>query len=252
MFNLVGLGLNHIEQIKKNGLIHDILQESEECYIDVYTNTIDDQTLTILKALNVNKADREFVESFKILENAKIRNVSLLVSGDPLFATTHNILLLECKKRDIPFRIVNNLSIYLAAISLSGLNNYKFGRTITLTKPENKFSENHDELLNYLNSTIEFLITNYANNLHTLILIDPNMELKDVIRIYSIFKEKYIELPENLLIMSRLLNDDQYIAYKNYKHFDDIKIKKPFCIILPAKNLHFIEKEFLDTFYKEL
>ncbi|MEM3609917.1 MAG: diphthine synthase [Candidatus Anstonellales archaeon] len=252
MFNLVGLGLNHIEQIKKNALIQEILHESEECYIDIYTNTIDSQTLTILRALNVKTADREFVESFKILENAKNKNISLLVSGDPLFATTHNILLIECKKRDIQFRVVNNLSIYLVAISLSGLNTYKFGRTITLTKPEIKVSENSDDLLKYLKSTLEFLMINYNNNLHTLILIDPNMELKDVISIYSIMKEKNKELPEKLLIMSRLLNEDQYIEYQNYNNFDDKKIKKPFCIILPSKCLHFVEKEFLDTFYKML
>ncbi|MCX8166991.1 MAG: diphthine synthase [Candidatus Micrarchaeota archaeon] len=251
MFYLAGIGLNHIEQIKKNLIIQELLSKCKYCYVDVYTNYIDETTLTIFESLNVHKADRSFVESLEILNKANKEDVCLFVSGDPLYATTHSSLLIECKKRNIDFNVIHNVSVSQVAISLSGLNSYKFGRTVTLTKVNFQKSDKSEPLKD---SNYSYIINNYKNNFHTLILIDPELSTTEPFEIFKNYKRIYKQLGNQLLVMSRLGNDDQKIVYTDYKDYEILiknnLIKKPFCMILPAKNLHFSEVEFLETFYK--
>ena len=75
-----------------------------------------------------------------ILEAAKKGKAVFLVPGDPFIATTHVTLRIDAEKQGIKTRIVHGTSIISAIVSLSGLHNYKFGKTVTIPFPEN-FSE---------------------------------------------------------------------------------------------------------------
>ena len=76
-----------------------------------------------------------------ILEAAKTGKTVFLVPGDPFIATTHVTLRIDAEKQGIKTRIVHGTSIMSAIVSLSGLHNYKFGKTVTVPFPEN-FSAN--------------------------------------------------------------------------------------------------------------
>jgi diphthine synthase len=83
------------------------------------------------------------------------------VPGDPFIATTHIALRLEARKRGIRTRIVHGSSVISAIIGLSGLQNYKFGKTVTIPFPENS-SETPYKVIGQ----------NKSLGLHTLCLLD--------------------------------------------------------------------------------
>lgn len=80
-------------------------------------------------------AHRETVEleSDAILSLASTSNVSFLVVGDPLSATTHTDLILRAHAATpkVPVRIIHNASI-MTAIGSSGLQAYNFGQTVSV------------------------------------------------------------------------------------------------------------------------
>ena len=84
-----------------------------------------------------------------------------LVPGDPFIATTHVTLRIDAEKQGIKTRIVHGTSIMSAIVSLSGLHNYKFGKTVTVPFPEN-FSE----------TPYNVIAQNKKIGLHTLCLLD--------------------------------------------------------------------------------
>jgi len=92
------------------------------------------------------------LESDEILRNAAEEDVSLLVVGDPLGATTHTDMLLRARSLNIPTRVIHNASI-MNAIGACGLQLYNFGQAVSLVfftdswKPDSfydKLKENAD------------------------------------------------------------------------------------------------------------
>lgn len=67
-------------------------------------------------------ADRELVEQGAevFLEEAKEKDIALLVVGDPFGATTHTDILLRAQELGVKFEIVHNASI-LNAVGCCGL-----------------------------------------------------------------------------------------------------------------------------------
>ena len=79
-------------------------------------------------------ADRKLVEmdaEKTILEEAKTKEVAVLVVGDAFSATTHMDLYLRAKKLGIKTRIIHNASV-LTAIGVTGIQLYNFGKTTSI------------------------------------------------------------------------------------------------------------------------
>lgn len=71
-------------------------------------------------------------EGRTILDVSENGKAVLLVPGDPLIATTHVDLRIRAERQGIKTSIVHGASIVSAVIGLSGLQNYKFGRSVTI------------------------------------------------------------------------------------------------------------------------
>ena len=84
-----------------------------------------------------------------------------LVPGDPFIATTHVTLRIDAEKQGIKTRVVHGISIMSAIVSLSGLHNYKFGKTVTVP-----FADNFSE------TPYNVIAQNKKLGLHTLCLLD--------------------------------------------------------------------------------
>ena len=78
-----------------------------------------------------------------LLEEAREKSVALLVVGDPMQATTHIDLEARCMEGDVSFEVVPGMSATSLAVSLSGLQSYKFGRQVTLPYPYGAVSYTH-------------------------------------------------------------------------------------------------------------
>ncbi len=98
-----------------------------------------------------------------LLEEARKEAVALLVVGDPMQATTHIDLEARCMEEDVGFEVVPGMSATSLAVSLSGLQSYKFGRQVTLPYPYGDY---------LATSPLEMIWSNRSNGLHTLVLLD--------------------------------------------------------------------------------
>jgi diphthine synthase len=140
----VGLGLNSEKGISLAGL--EEAKSADAVFMELYTSLLPDFSLKNLETLigkSVQFLSRHNLEDENgkaIFDVAKTGKAVFLVPGDPFIATTHVTLRIEAAKQKIPTRIVHGASIISAIVSVSGLENYKFGITVTIPFPEN-FSE---------------------------------------------------------------------------------------------------------------
>jgi len=226
MLYLIGLGL-HVKGISQQGL--EAVNRCEKVYLEFYTVDFPYSKEELEKILGkqVILADRDFVESLKIIEEAKDIDIALLVYGSPLTATTHITLIEEAKKQEIKIEIIYNASIF-DAVAETGLQIYKFGKTTSIPDFEAE-------------SFIEVIKENLGIGAHSLILVDIRMGFENALeRLGNIDIDK-------LVVCSALGTHDSRIYYGTLKELETKKVKKPFCFIVPGK-LHFVEEEVLKKY----
>jgi diphthine synthase len=180
-----------------------------------------------------------------ILESAEKQATALAVSGDPMIATTHVSLVLSAKKRGIPVEIVHGASILSAAIGESGLQAYKFGKTVTLAY----WRENYRPMAAY-----DVITENLSRNLHTLLLLDIDEKLgpmkpsEAAATLLAMEKEggKGILKESTAVILLKgigwMRGAGKYCGISALKEYD--AADGPCVIIIPGR-LHFLEDEFL-------
>jgi diphthine synthase len=87
---------------------------------------------------------------------------------------------IEAEKRGIKTRIVHGASVLSAVIGLSGLHNYKFGKSVTIPFPDSGISE----------TPYAVIAQNQKLGLHTLCLLDIKVE-----------EERYLSICEALNLL---------------------------------------------------
>jgi diphthine synthase len=246
---LIGLGLSTEKDITLRGL--ELIKTCDIIYLENYTSLLQ----TSLESLEqqyqkkIILADRKTAEQLdeKIVEEAKTMNVAFLIIGDPVAATTHIELFKLAKEKNINVQIIHNASI-LTAIGTTGLQLYKFGKITSIPFIED---------VPLLETPYLIYRENNLLNTHTLFLLDLKPEQKKFMTINkaleileSIEKKKQ----ENIIKKDTLVIGCARLGCENYliKAGPLEKIKQfdfglpPYCLIIPAKNLHFIEKEMLE------
>jgi len=236
MLYLIGLGLNK-NSISKEGF--EIVKRSKKVYLETYTvdfpYTIGELSQEFEK--KIMPADRELVESLKLVDEAKKLDVVLLIYGSPLMATTHITLLQEAKLSRVKCKVLHAGSI-LDAVAESGLQLYKFGKITSM--PMWKPSFTPDSFMKTIQENMSMLA-------HSLILIDIGLEFQDAIKQLKTASENQNIKIKDLVICQSLGTKKQKFRYGSIEELENRDIIKPYCIIIPSK-LHFVEKEFLDRF----
>jgi diphthine synthase len=164
MLYLIGLGL------KVNHLTLEAIETIKNCdsvFVEVYTSQYSEGFIKELKQLtgkNIMELNRiEIEQNFEsALLSAGKNNIGLLIFGNPLTATTHIQLLLDAKEKGIKYKVIPGISI-TNMVAESGLDEYKFGRTITICYHIEGFEPE---------SFYDQIIENQKLNLHTLCLLD--------------------------------------------------------------------------------
>ena len=103
MLNIVGLGLS-LKDISVKGI--EAINKSDEVYIESYTS-LSDYTIEELEKFlktEIKILHRSEVEEEKPFFQ-KDKEITLLIYGDPLSATTHTEILQEAKKQNIQTNI---------------------------------------------------------------------------------------------------------------------------------------------------
>ena len=248
MLYFVGLGLANIKDISIRGL--EYIKNSEIVFLESYTNlfesSIEEIKNFIQKDLIVLKR-KDIEENYeKILELAKEKNVCILTYGEPFFATTHIFLKNEALKRGIKVKVAHSSSVFSSIFSI-GISSYKVGKIITIP-----LKSKITEMPKSLYDAIKF---NKQNNLHTICLLDIDLEnneflevsdaLKFLLELENNFKENVLSENDLIAIVSRLGYEDEKVYFDSIKNLMYKKISLPAVIILLAK-LSTIEKESLE------
>ena len=253
-FYLIGTGMN------KNSIGADALEILKTCdkiYLENYTVNFP-YKIKDLK-IKLTELDRTKVEDESILQEAKEKNVALLVYGDSLSATTHIQLILEAKKQNIEYKIFHNASI-MTAIAETGLQLYKFGKTTSMP--------NWKEHTNKPKSFADIIKQNQSIKAHTLILTDIGLEIKEAItqlqdtmkstdskeseateNLGFLGQESTEDFPEKIIVITNAGTENQKIFHDTPDNLKNQNIKMPFCLIIPSE-LHFIEKEAIQELTK--
>jgi len=182
----VGLGLHDERGISLRGL--EEVKTADTVFIELYTSLLPNFSVKRFEEISgkrlqaVSRKELEEENGKVILKAAGKGKVVLLVPGDPLIATTHVALRLEAEKNGIKTSVIHGASIISAVIGLSGLHNYKFGKSVTIPFPEN-FSETPYEVVDQ----------NRKLGLHTLCLLDINAE-----------ERRYLSIRESLELLLKV------------------------------------------------
>jgi len=243
MLTLVGLGLHDEKDLTLRGI--EAIKNAEKVYIELYTSRwfgdirkleeIAGKEITVLKRSDLEE------NSGRILEEAKEKNVVILVQGDPLVQTTHTALVLEAKKKGVYTEIVHNSSV-ISAVAETGLHTQKFGPYVTIPFPE-KTKGLVPELL------VKTVEENKKRGLHTLCLLDVAercMTVKEALDI--LLKADVLEEGSEIVVCSKLGSKDTIILYGKVQELMERDFDSPSVIIIPG-SLHFTEKEYLYLFH---
>ena len=161
---LIGIGPGDLDHITERA--RRVAQECSKRYLEGYTAILPPSEEERLESVvgPWERLMRDGVESPEIMLNeARVSAVALLVVGDPMQATTHIDLEERCAEEGVGFHVIPGLTATALAVSLSGLQSYRFGRQVTIP-----FSEG-----DYLPiSPFEMICKNKDAGMHTLALLD--------------------------------------------------------------------------------
>ncbi|MBU2104667.1 MAG: diphthine synthase [Nanoarchaeota archaeon] len=238
MLYLIGLGLN-LNGISKEGL--EIAKRCKKVYLENYTVDFPYTEGELSEKLGLKKifsADREKIENFELVDEAKRNDVAILVYGSPLTATTHISLVTEAKECRVKCKIIHSASI-LDAVARTGLQLYKFGKITSMPAWKKSFEPT---------SFMEIVKENQSINAHSLILADIGLDFQDALEQLKKSAEEHKIKLSKILVCQQLGTSKEKIFYMSMEELEEYSdIRKPYCLIIPGK-LHFVEQEFLKRF----
>jgi len=239
MLYIIGLGLN-VDGISTFGF--NTVKKCKKVYLENYTVDFPYSEGELQEVIDKKliQADREFIESFEILDEAVKMDVALLVYGSPLTATTHISLVEEAKASGVRCKVIYSASV-IDAVAETGLQVYKFGKIASMPawqKDKNFIPD----------SFMEIVKENKSIHAHTLILCDIGLDFQDALKQLERSAENHNIKLKKIILCQALGTRNQRISYKtisDLKEFEEVN--KPYSIIIPGK-LHFLESEILDGF----
>ena len=237
----IGLGLDNERGISLEGL--EEAQRAEKVFAEFYTN--------LMPNFNVERLQRRIGRAVRILTRKELEddngkeivtsaehgNVVFLVPGDPMIATTHVSLRLALAKKGIPSRIVHGASIVSAVCGATGLQSYKFGKSIT-------FPQRGEDVPS---SVMETIRENRDRGLHTLLLLDLQAGAREQLTIRDVLSRMTRSDPsiEHWLGIgiARIGATNELVKAGKVSSLKKVEFgTTPHSIVFPGK-LHFMEEE---------
>lgn len=246
MLTFVGLGLYDKTDVSEKGL--SCIRNADFVYLECYTSRLMGTTIEELGnyyGKPVFPLFREDVEQHpkEMLDRAEDCSVVFLCAGDPMVSTTHADLRLRAAKRGIRTAIVHASSIVSAVCGVSGLQNYRFGKSCSLPFPQKNWSPT---------TPIDVIAQNLSLRLHTLVYLD-------------IQNERYMTVPEAVTLLEEMAEKKGcsiplYVGIARAGSDEPVIIAGPagkiltrefgpplHILIVPAE-LHDMEREYLEIF----
>ncbi len=244
----IGLGLGDERGITLKGL--EVAMACDHVFMESYTSTLSPGSVGRLEGLLDKKIimlDREDVEgNDTILKKASNEDICLLVPGDSMSATTHQDLRLRAREMGIETGIIDGVSAFTAVPAALGLQIYKFGRTVTIPLPEEKFKPT---------SFYERALENFKNGMHTLFLLDikhaegkymtANEGFEVLAAVEKELKGGLITPKRLVCVIARAGSDDALVKAGYFSDIAESDFGPPLHSIVIPGELHFLEAQAL-------
>ncbi len=246
----IGLGLYDEKDISLRGL--EELREADTVFAEFYTSLMPGLSIQKLEEMigkEVRVVSRRVLEEEDgqiIFEAAKKGKAAFLVQGDPMIATTHVDLRISAEKRGIRTRVVHGTSVVSAVRGISGLQNYKFGKAVTIPFSEEGFVSE---------TPYNVILENKKMGLHTMCYLDIKAEEQRYLTVNEALqtllelekqKKEQVATPRTLVIGVARAGSPQPVVKAGYLE-EVINYDfgaPPHTLIFPGK-LHFMEAEAL-------
>lgn len=248
----IGLGLYDEKDISIRGL--EELKEADTVFAEFYTSLMPELSISNLEKMIekeiqvVSRRALEEEEGQVIFEAAQKGKAAFLVQGDPMIATTHMDLRISAKKRGIQTRVIHGASAVSAVRGISGLQNYKFGKAVTVPFSDQGFVSE---------TPYNVIRENKKMGLHTMCYLDIKAEeqryltVKEALQtLQEIEKQKKEQIitPKTLVVGVARAGSPEPAVKAGY--IEDVLNHNfgapPHTVIVPGK-LHFMEAEALIT-----
>jgi diphthine synthase len=169
MLTFIGLGLYDERSITVEG--REALSSADRAFAEFYTSRLVGASVEDLEAyhgVDIDVRDRAGVERHPedVLDAAEDEDVAFLTAGDTMISTTHVDLRLRAVERGIETRVIHGVTAQSAASGLTGLQNYRFGKAVTLPFP---YAHGADGVPD---SVVDSIEANRERGLHTLVYLD--------------------------------------------------------------------------------
>jgi diphthine synthase len=241
----IGLGLNDERGLTIEGL--EEARHANSVFAEFYTNImpgLDRRKLELLLGKRIVVLSRVQLEDEggkRIVEAAERGRVAFLVPGDPMIATTHISIRLALAKKEIPSRIIHGPSVTSAVCGATGLQSYKFGKSVTLPQEPG-----------VPGSLLDTVRDNKTRGLHTLMLLDVRSDLSKQLTIGGAVAKLVVADPSLGTWMgigvARIGSEDQFVLSAKLGKLQDQDFGGiPHCLVIPGR-LHFMEVESLKVF----
>ena len=248
----IGLGLYDEKDISIRGL--EELKEADTVFTEFYTSLMPGLSIQKLEEMigkAVNVVSRRVLEEEDgklIFEAAKKGKTAFLVQGDPMIATTHVDLRISAEKQGIKTRVIHGASVVSAVRGISGLQNYKYGKAVTVPFSEQGFVSE---------TPYNVIKENKEMGLHTMCYLDIKTEderyliVNEALKtLLELEKQKKQQLVTSRTLVIGVARAGSYQPVVKAGYLEEVINydfgAPPHTLIFPGK-LHFMEAEALIT-----
>ena len=252
MLTFIGLGLYDERSVTVEG--REALRAADRVFAEFYTSRLvgaDVDDLAAYHDVEIEVRDRAGVEQDPepILEAAASGDAAFLTAGDTMISTTHTDLRLRAEERGIDTRVIHGVTAQSAASSLTGLQNYRFGKATTLPFP---YAHGGDDVPASVVETIE---ANRERGLHTVVYLDikvgtgptgPDPDLEEYMTA-DVAAELLAEgwRDELAVVVARAGSPDAVVAADRLSVLADREFGDPLHLLVIPGDLHHVEADAL-------
>ncbi|SDY18910.1 diphthine synthase [Halobellus clavatus] len=245
MLTFIGLGLYDERSITVEG--REALADADRAAAEFYTSHLVGATVDELSAhhdIDIEVRDRAGVEQdpADLLDAAEDEHVAFLTAGDTMISTTHVDLRLRAIERGIDTRVVHGVTAQTAASGLTGLQNYRFGKAVTLPFP---YAHGADGVPG---SVVDSIEANRERGLHTLVYLDIKAE-RDEYMTADVAAEMLAEGWQDGLgvAVARAGSPESTVAADRLSALADRAFGDPLHLLVVPGDLHHVESDALAT-----
>jgi diphthine synthase len=246
LLTFVGLGLYDIRDISVKGL--DCIRNADAVYLEMYTSHLSGCTLSEMedfygKEIRVLSRDDVEVDPEPLLERAATSEVVFLIGGDPIVSTTHIDLRIRACLKGVATKVIHGSSISTAVCGLTGLQNYRFGKSCSLPFPRGSW---------FPMTPVKVIVENLEHDLHTLVYLD-------------IQEDHFMTIPEAVVLIEKMAgqtgtaiplyvgvaragSDNPVIKAGDARKLLSTDFGPPLHILAIPASLHVMEREYLELF----